>query len=181
MDSYKGLQLLHHGGNTAGFTADLAFLPEAGVGIVVLTNARRSSPFNEAVRVRLFELLYGQPMERDAEAAFAQEATRRAAREAVAGLQEGFDAAAVAPYLGTFANEALGTITLSVTKGRHVLDAGEFASELRASTDGAGRLRYVMYDPPRPGTTFEFRIDDDGAPVIVLVTATDAYTFARRG
>ncbi len=75
----------------------------------------------------------------------------------------------------------LGEVTLSLTKGQLMLDAGEFASELRAATDGAGRLRYIMYDPPLTGTAFAFRVDDDGAPVVVLETATDAYTFVRRG
>ncbi|HKG26642.1 MAG TPA: serine hydrolase domain-containing protein, partial [Thermomicrobiales bacterium] len=33
---YKGLKLIAHGGSTFGFTSDLAFLPDSGVGIVVL-------------------------------------------------------------------------------------------------------------------------------------------------
>jgi CubicO group peptidase (beta-lactamase class C family) len=61
VDKYKGLQLLHHGGNTLGFTTDLAFLPQADLGIVVLANARASDHFNQAVRFRLFELAFEQP------------------------------------------------------------------------------------------------------------------------
>lgn len=180
VDAYKGLPLLHHSGNTGGFTADVAMLPDAGVGIIVLTNARRSNAFNEAVRVRLFELFYDQPMEHDARATFALEATRRATQEAAAVLRPSIDPAVVAPYLGTFANEALGEVTLSLTKGRLMLDAGEFVSELRPYADETGQLGYIMYDPPLAGITFEFTVDNDGTPVIVLVTATDAYPFMRR-
>jgi CubicO group peptidase (beta-lactamase class C family) len=181
VETYKGLQLLHHGGNTAGFTADLALLPEAGVGIVVLTNARRSNAFTEAVRYRLVELLYDQLAEHDAQAMFTLEATRRATQEAVAGLGVAVDPTDVAPYLGTFTNAALGDISLNLVEEGLLLDAGEFTSELRPATDQAGRLRYLMYDPPLTGTAFEFRVDDDGAPVVVLVTATDTYAFVRRG
>ncbi|MEZ4837281.1 MAG: serine hydrolase domain-containing protein [Caldilineaceae bacterium] len=46
---YKGVRMLRHNGNTFGFTSELAFLPDAGVGIVVLTNARATNIFNEAV------------------------------------------------------------------------------------------------------------------------------------
>src|SRR5690606_15521757 len=34
-----GAKVLHHGGNTLGFTSDLYWLPEHGVGAVILTNA----------------------------------------------------------------------------------------------------------------------------------------------
>ena len=61
-----------------------------------------------------------------------------------------------------------------------MLDAGEFASELRPYADETGQRGYVMYDPPLAGTAFRFTTDEDGAPVIVLVTATDAYPFVRR-
>ena len=62
-----------------------------------------------------------------------------------------------------------------------MLDAGEFVSELRAASDRAGQLRYLMYDPPLTGLAFEFRVDEHGTPIIVLMTATDAYTFVQRG
>jgi CubicO group peptidase (beta-lactamase class C family) len=52
IDRYKGVPLIHHGGNTLGFTSDAAFLPDAGLGIVVLTNARASNAFTPAAAAR---------------------------------------------------------------------------------------------------------------------------------
>ncbi len=179
VDSYKGLRLLHHGGNTLGFTSDLAFLPDAGTGIVVLSNAQGSNVFNEAVRVRLFELLYDQPMEHDAQAVFAQESIRQSLQDAAAGLQDGIDSDAVAPYLGTFTNAELGMITLRLSKGRLTVDAGEFVSELRVFVSRMGRTSYVIFDPPITGLPFDLTTDADGNPIIVLETPTDTYTFRR--
>lgn len=70
---YKGLQLLEHGGNTFGFTSDLAFLPEAQLGVVVLANGQGTTLFNEAVRHRLFELAFDLPKEYDTSADFARQ------------------------------------------------------------------------------------------------------------
>jgi CubicO group peptidase (beta-lactamase class C family) len=45
VEDWKGQRLIHHGGNTFGFTSELAFLPEVGSGIVILTNAGRANDF----------------------------------------------------------------------------------------------------------------------------------------
>lgn len=46
VSDYKGAPLMSHGGNTLGFTSDFAFLPEHGLGIVMLANARGTNYFN---------------------------------------------------------------------------------------------------------------------------------------
>ena len=70
VDSYKDQPMLHHGGNTLGFTSDLAFLPEAGIGIVVLTNGQGTNLFNEAVRYRFLELVFEQVLKEGAHAGY---------------------------------------------------------------------------------------------------------------
>lgn len=39
VDSYRGHYRVHHGGNTIGFSADVAFLPEEGIGVAVVSNS----------------------------------------------------------------------------------------------------------------------------------------------
>jgi hypothetical protein len=46
--------------------ADLSFLPDANLGIVILTNAQNANLFCAALRPRMLELAFGQPMEMDA-------------------------------------------------------------------------------------------------------------------
>src|SRR5690606_22805433 len=65
---WKGLERLYHGGNTLGFTSELTFVPQAGVGIVVLTNARNANTFTGAVTLRVLELIYDQPADSAAQA-----------------------------------------------------------------------------------------------------------------
>jgi hypothetical protein len=54
-----GLHVIHHGGNTLGFSADMYFLPESGFGAVVLTNAYAAVEFLEAMRQKIRELVFG--------------------------------------------------------------------------------------------------------------------------
>ena len=65
LDEYKGLPQIWHDGSTLGFTANMAFLPDQGLGTSILSNARGSFGFTQAVRFRLFELVFGQETEFD--------------------------------------------------------------------------------------------------------------------
>lgn len=129
VDSYKGQPMIQHGGNTLGFTSDFAFLPNSGLGIVVLTNARASNEFNQAVRNRLFELAFDQPMEFDAQASLAH-AQLMMQFDDLANLAS-VNAAQVGPFLGRFANPTLGEVELRLDGDALVLDIGETVMELR--------------------------------------------------
>jgi CubicO group peptidase (beta-lactamase class C family) len=55
---YRGHEMIHHGGNIDGFSAFVAFLPEDGVGVVVLTNANFTL-FPEVVALTVFDRFLG--------------------------------------------------------------------------------------------------------------------------
>lgn len=59
IEAYKGQSLIQHGGNTSGFTSDFAFLPDANLGVLVLSNRSSSNSFSAAVREYVFELAFG--------------------------------------------------------------------------------------------------------------------------
>ena len=121
---YKGVPLLYHGGNTLGFTSDFAFLPEAGLGVVVLANAQGANDFTLGVRFRLFELVYGLDSEVEPLIEFARAQLESAVAEIQSRVLAAVDPDEVEPYLGRYANEALGEIELFVDEGRLYLDVG---------------------------------------------------------
>jgi CubicO group peptidase (beta-lactamase class C family) len=55
----SGLRVIHHGGNTLGFSSDMYFLPDSGLGAVVLTNAYGAIEFLAAIRQKIRELVFG--------------------------------------------------------------------------------------------------------------------------
>jgi CubicO group peptidase (beta-lactamase class C family) len=180
VDSYKGLKVIAHDGLTFGFTTDLAFLPDVDLGIVVLTNGRLTSLFNQAVRFRLLELLFEQEPEFQATLDYALKSIDEQLAEADKKLVNSIDAEAVKPYVDTFSNAALGDITISFDDDKLTLDVGEFTSELRGYTNDQGEIVYVSYDPPVAGLPFAFK-EEAGEPVIVLDIVTDQYTFTPSG
>jgi CubicO group peptidase (beta-lactamase class C family) len=73
---YKDQPLLLHDGGTLGYNAEVAFLPEAGLGVAIVANQAGVLPFIEAVRGRVLELAYDQPAEGNAGIEFAMEQQR---------------------------------------------------------------------------------------------------------
>jgi CubicO group peptidase (beta-lactamase class C family) len=190
VDEYKGQLMIQHGGNTLGFSADLAFLPDAGFGIVVLANGRITNAFNEAVRYRLLEMLFEQPHEADSQADFTHQAIREMVVEPIAEAVP-VEADAVASFLGSYRNAELGGLELEWVDDALYFDVGEFRMEVRAlpaeeeadeangtdEADGPGDVNYVIYDPPFAGTPVRFEMGEDGEPSVVFGAVVDEYTF----
>ncbi len=156
VDKYKGQPMLHHAGNTMGFTSDLAFLPQLGIGISVIANGRLTNVFTEAVRFRLLETVLQQPHDFDTQAQFAWEQTQKSAREVVDKLQSSLDREALEPYIGTWSNERLGQVRFWLEDGRLMMDAGEFTTELRALVEDTVTY-YVTYSAPLSGMPMQFK------------------------
>lgn len=180
VSDYKGQPLISHDGNTMGFTSGFTFLPGRGLGIIVLTNARATNLFNNAVAGRFLELLFDQPAEAQQQLDFYLEQIDKQIEELAAQIDAQVDANAVAAYLGRFTNAALGDINLVLTDGRLMLDAGEFVTELRPKRDKQGALEgYIQMDAPLQGLVYKFGEDSAGAPVIELGEGASVYTFTR--
>jgi CubicO group peptidase (beta-lactamase class C family) len=176
ISSFAGQQVISHGGNSLGFTAQIAFVPSQRLGIVVLCNAQNSL-FNGAVTRRILEIGLDQP--RDGNAAFlASLAQTKQAYTNVASNLTPVTPAAVTPFLGTFSSPALGEIRVSLETGRLQLDAGEFRSELKAYVVN-GVTYYVMIEPPLAGTGVVALLRDAANQPYVYLTMGSGYTFTR--
>jgi CubicO group peptidase (beta-lactamase class C family) len=167
---YRGQRVINHSGGTYGFASQAAFLPEAGVGIVVLTNARTAGGmFPWAVQFRLFELLFDQAPAVDAELWAIEEAALTAGRPHSA--LGPVDPAAVAAFQGRYTNPVLKDVTVALQGDTLILDTGELSTELRSRESRAGSpTGYAMYDPPMwllPATV-TFEDGADGRPRLIL-------------
>jgi CubicO group peptidase (beta-lactamase class C family) len=174
--TYHGQPIISHSGGTLGFVSEVAFLPEADLGIVLLTNGGQGAgTFNYAVQFRLFELLFDQSAEFDAMLGPFLEAQTAQLGELRAHLGT-VDPAAVAPYLGRYEHPTLGEIEVALRDGKLMLDAGEIRSELRPQLDEAGQVvGYVFVDPPLAGPTpVTFRQGADGQPEVVAEVPTES-------
>ena len=185
IESYHGMRLIHHSGNSMGFSSDLAFLPEAGLGVVILTNAEGAGIVVDAIRYRLFEIAFGLPSRY--ESVFRNELASQ--REQITYFAKSFllelDTQSIAPYVGTFHNPALGEITLSIKDGSLILESGGITSELRQISN-LGGLVFAFHDAPWAilgNWVFLFEQDAQGNPVIKVheTNVSEPYVFTKSG
>jgi CubicO group peptidase (beta-lactamase class C family) len=176
---YRGQQLLWHSGGTIGFSAQAALLPEAGLGLVILTNGVSAELFNLAVQFRLFELVFDQPatFEPAISAAIAATAQQRSELQRQLG---NVDAAAVAPFLGRYTHDILGDVDIALGDGSLILDAGEFRAELwRLGEEG---MTFLTTDLPLPGPAPVTLMEDDGPSMTFTDPTTgEVYVFVFVG
>jgi CubicO group peptidase (beta-lactamase class C family) len=181
---YMGQPIVHHSGSILGFNSQVTFLPDAGLGIVILTNGGLGAkPFTLAARFRLLELLFNQPQQYDAIAAKDLNYNLNAFAAFKADLRP-VDPAAVTPFLGRYVNAAMGDVAISLQDGRLVLDTGGYRSELMVQVDDAGNMiGYGMIDPPMggPGLTVTFAFGSDGRPEMTLKAAGELSDDEKQG
>jgi CubicO group peptidase (beta-lactamase class C family) len=171
---YQGNRVLAHGGGTAGFTSELSFLPDDGLGIVVLTNAQNASLFVGALRTRVLELVFGQPMTLD----YSQKIDQtKSALQGKTALLKPSEMRGVAAYSGRYVNRDLGEVEVKVERGKLLLTTPDFATELRP----VGGMRYLFWNPPLAGVFVEFSRTEDGDRAFLLdpdsPDAPQKYTF----
>jgi CubicO group peptidase (beta-lactamase class C family) len=179
VEDHKGVPIISHGGNTFGFTSELAFLPKHSLGISILTN-QRASALNQIVRARLVELLFREEPQIDAQLQFGLDLAEESRDKLRASVQESVDEAAVAPYLGDYAHDALGAMTLSWEDGRLTMDVGEFVIEIRSREEEDGDITYGAYTPSAvAGMPVELQEDEQGNPVVVFGVGVLEYTYEK--
>ncbi|HLL50323.1 MAG TPA: serine hydrolase domain-containing protein, partial [Thermomicrobiales bacterium] len=177
---YKDQLLLVHDGGTLGYNAEVAFLPDAGLGVAIVANQAGVLSFIEAVRGRVLELAFDQPAEGNAGIEFAMEQQRQGLAD-LAEMIVPLDESAVTPFLGAWEHPALGEVKLELVDGRLTLDAGEFVSEIVvARDDETEEAIYVTSTPPLGGLRVSLR-DEEGRRALVVhdPASTDLYAFTR--
>ncbi|HSA24492.1 MAG TPA: serine hydrolase domain-containing protein, partial [Myxococcota bacterium] len=130
VDSTYGTPVVHHGGDMIGFHSDMLWLPEHGVGAVVLTNGDPGWTLRDLFQRKLLEVLFdGQP---EADAALAARAKNYFENLATQRklLTVPADPAEVAKLASRYANDALGGIAVIRAGAATLFDCGEWKSEV---------------------------------------------------
>lgn len=101
--NYRGLTVVGHGGATTGFTSLFDYLPEANLGVVVLSNRTISDNFNLSVRDTLFEIAFDLPHQADTLYQNAEEQLFQAFTTLLSQQEsEPIDEETAAPFIGEY-------------------------------------------------------------------------------
>jgi hypothetical protein len=173
-----GIPVVSHGGSLFGYKSDMIFLPDHGVGAVILTNSDTGSYLVGLFRRRLLEVLFdGKPEAvEQARAAHAQRiATIAKNRER---LTVPADAGEVRKLASGYASPALGTFHVRVEDGATIFDFGKWHSAVASRKNDDGTISFISIDPTVDG--FNFVVGErDGKRALIVRDAQHEYAFVE--
>jgi hypothetical protein len=176
VDTQYGTPVVHHGGDMIGFHSDMMWLPEHGVGAVILTNADPGWLIRTIFRRKLLEVLFDGDAEADAQIAasaktfFDELAAERKLMTVPA------DPAEAGQLAASYANPALGTIVVSRKGTATTFDFGEWSSEMASRKNPDGTVSFITTVPGFNGLEFVV-----GEKTLTLRDAQHEYVFKARG
>ena len=175
VDTEYGTPVVHHGGDLTGFHSDMMWLPEHGVGAVVLTNGDPGWTLRNAFRRKLLEVLFDGRDEAAAQVKAAGQAYRaqRAADRKL--LTVPADADAAKQLASHYHNASLGNIDVRRAGDETTFDFGEFKSRVATRRNPDGTMSFVTTDSGVDG--FEFVVGGGPAKTLTIRDAQHEYVF----
>ena len=178
IDRMWGVPVIHHGGTMVGYSSDMIWLPEHGVGAVILTNADSGNALRTRFRRRLLEVLFDGTATAAADvASWAQQSKAgiTAERKQLV-IPAGRDA--TARLAAMYRNPALGDLVLRRERDRVVFDFGGWRTDMATRQDEDGSVVFVSISPGAQG--FEFLVaNQNDQRRLILRDAQHEYVFVE--
>ena len=178
VNTQRGIPIISHGGVLMGYRSQMMFLPEHGVGAVVLTNSDSGGYLTGLLYRRLLEVLFdGRPEAAErAEAA----ATRRAADIAKERQRLVIppDAAETGKLASRYANPVLGELRVLAREGETVFDFGAWHSAVASRHNDDGTTSFITTDPTIARWRFVVA-ERDGSRALIVRDAQHEYAFVE--
>lgn len=179
---YRGNQVIHHGGNIDGFSAEVDLVPEQKLGIVILTNMNGTA-LRDALPYAIYDRFLGVKDGKDWSAAYLEERQRMLARaDSMKAKVEAAHVKGTKPslplerYAGAYADSLYGPLTVTVEKDHLVATRNAaFVGDLEHWHYDT--FRAVWRDHTLGKNFFSFTIDPMGK--VVSVRIEDLGTFLR--
>jgi len=179
IDTQYGIPVVHHGGSLFGYKSDMIFLPDHGVGAVLLANADTGGFLTGLLRRRLLEVLFdGKPE------AVEQVKVGVAQRKAnIAKNRERLvvpaDAAEAGKLAASYVSSELGTLRVRAQDGATIFDFGNWRSAVASRRNDDGTTSFISIDPTISG--FNFVVGErDGKRALIVRDAQHEYAFVER-
>jgi len=178
VDRKYGIPVVSRGGSMAGFKSDFYFLPDFGIGAVLLTNSDGGSILVNGFERRLLEVVFDGKLE--AAGNVALQATRHKAELAKDRKRLGVpaDRAQVAGLAKRYSSKELGELTVLNQEGATIFDFGEWKSAVASRTNEDGTTSFITIDPANSG--FEFVVAERaGKRVLIIHDGQHEYVFTE--
>jgi CubicO group peptidase (beta-lactamase class C family) len=180
VDATYQVEVVHHGGDLIGHHSEMYWLPEHGVGAVILTNGDGGPALRGSFQRKLLEVLFDGRPEADSRVAAAEKSIL-ASLEALRGqIVRPADARASAALAAGYRNAALGSIAVSRDGVLTRFDFGEWSSEVASKANPDGTISFVTVAPGVAGFEFVVGKSEAGQRTLVTRDAQHEYLFEER-
>ena len=175
IDESWGVPVVHHGGDLIGYHSDMMWLPEHGVGAVVLTNGDPGWLIRGGYRKKLLEVLFDGRPEADEQVKSAAESFLATVAVEYELLDMPADKERVESLAAHYRNGALGDIRVERNGASTTFDFGEWKSEVGSRVNPDGTVSYVTTATGIAGLEFLVSEGDDKA--LIMRDAQHEYVF----
>lgn len=154
VNNVYGTPVVHHGGDMIGFHSDMMWLPEHGVGAVILTNGDPGWFIRTVFRRKLLEVLFdGRPeadatMEAQAKGFYEELAAERKLVEFPA------NSSVAAALASRYTNPSVGDVVVHRNGKALSFDFGELASDMASRKNPDGTSSFITAVPGFTGLEF---------------------------
>jgi len=173
-----GIPVVSHGGSMVGFKSNFFFLPDHGVGGVILTNADNGGALAGAFGRRLLEVVFDGKPEAAGDVASAAKTHKAALAKERERLVIPADSAQVGALARHYTSKDLGEITVLSQDGGTTFQFDGFKSKVASRKNGDGTTSFITIDPGADG--FEFVVGErTGKKVLIIRDGQHEYVFTE--
>jgi CubicO group peptidase (beta-lactamase class C family) len=178
VNTQRDIPIIHHGGSLAGYRSEMIFLPEHGVGLVVLTNSDTGGYLTGLLLRRLLEVLFdGKPEATERATAAAMQRAAQIAK-ARAQLVVPADPVQAGRLASRYVNPALGELRVETKDGTTTFDFGAWRSVVGSRRNRDKTTSFVTIDPAANG--WQFVVDErNGERALIVRDAQHEYAFVE--
>jgi len=177
-DKTWGVTVIHHGGSLAGYKSDLMFLPDYGIGAVLLTNSDSGQLLLRPLMRRLLEVAFDGKPEAVGNVDIAAANFKASLRKERERLVVPASADLVAKLAPHYSSPALGDITVVKDGASTTFDFGEWKSKVASRKNDDGTVSFITIDPTNMG--FEFVVADrSGKRALIIRDGQHEYVFTE--
>jgi CubicO group peptidase (beta-lactamase class C family) len=175
VDSTYDVDVVHHGGDMIGFHSDMMWLPEHGVGAVVLTNGDPGWLIRSGFQRKLLEILFDGNAEADIAIKAASERFFKQIEVERNLLVVPADAGEAKKLGEHYVSDALGAIDVSRINDATIFDFGEWSSEVASRVNPDGTISFITIATGISG--LEFVVGAGDSPTLIMRDSQHEYLF----
>lgn len=178
VDRTYGVPVVHHGGSMAGYKSDIMFLPDSGIGAVLLTNSDNGGMLLRPFMRRLVEVAFDGKPEAAGDVAAAAAQHKAALAKERERLVVPADPAQVSRLAARYVSKDLGDIAVKSRDGVTTFDFGEWKSRVASRKNDDGTISFITIDPTNEG--FEFVVTERaGKRALITRDGQHEYVFTE--